>query len=176
MFQCCSAHSSASALYRPNYFVNKIFVMSRLITKFRKMWCNENLELYGIVHAQCGELAQVLCDFTWHTPTCMQVKAHTAREPGLGSEQGHSYFTWDRIWSTTTKLYIYVQESVALCLCCMWSYCPQWKMCVWKNDIYESVSRYTPSGVVSTPEKTSEDVAKRRRNSHWWWHMFLSQR
>ena len=29
-------------------FVNKIFVISRLITKFTKILCHENLELYGI--------------------------------------------------------------------------------------------------------------------------------
>ena len=28
-------------------FVNKIFVISRLITKFTKILCHENLELYG---------------------------------------------------------------------------------------------------------------------------------
>ena len=53
MIQCCPAHFSASALYRPprdtcsNYFMNKIFVISRLITKFTKILCHENLELYG---------------------------------------------------------------------------------------------------------------------------------
>ena len=41
-------------LYRPPCscvqflnFVNKIFVISRLITKFTKILCHENLELYG---------------------------------------------------------------------------------------------------------------------------------
>ena len=49
----CPAHFSVSAQYRPprdtrsNYFVNKIFVISRLITKFTKILCHENLELYG---------------------------------------------------------------------------------------------------------------------------------
>ena len=57
MTQCCPAHFSASALYRPprdtrsNYFVNKIFVISRLITKFTKILCHENLELYGIYNS-----------------------------------------------------------------------------------------------------------------------------
>ena len=31
-------------------FVDKIFVISRLITKFMKILCHENLELYGIPH------------------------------------------------------------------------------------------------------------------------------
>ena len=53
MIQCCPTHFSASALYKPprdtrsNYFVNKIFVISRLITKFTKILCQKNLELYG---------------------------------------------------------------------------------------------------------------------------------
>ena len=45
-----------SILYRPPHsriqflnFVNKIFVISRLITKFTKILCHENLELYGIL-------------------------------------------------------------------------------------------------------------------------------
>ena len=52
MIQCCPAHFSASVLHSPprdmrsNYFVNKIFVISRLITKFTKILCHENLELH----------------------------------------------------------------------------------------------------------------------------------
>ena len=40
-------------------FVNKIFKISRLITKFTKILCHENLELYGI--------------YLWHT-----VEGHSA--------------------------------------------------------------------------------------------------
>ena len=52
MMQCCPTHFSACMLYRPphdahsNYFINKIFAISRLITKFTKILCHENLELY----------------------------------------------------------------------------------------------------------------------------------
>ena len=48
VIQCCPTHFSASALYRPprgsNYFMNEVFVISRLITKFTKIL---SLELYS---------------------------------------------------------------------------------------------------------------------------------
>ena len=44
-------------------FVNEIFMNSRLITKFTKILCHENLELYGILQAVCVKI-----DLTYTVP------------------------------------------------------------------------------------------------------------
>ena len=127
LIQCCPAHFSASGLYRPprdihsNCFVNKIFVISRLITKFTKILCHKNLEQYGncLKNDKVCSPVLVMLHVTyvlWHHTNRRVWSAHVlASYPGMVRIQGYTCLLNGYMQDTLVYLLVY-QASLSLTL------------------------------------------------------------